>query len=79
MNDTNETGEATILQNDPNAQFSVCWANANSRIGMLTWHDGELKFEGNADEAAREFLRYLAEHAGLKLSLPSAEVSARPS
>jgi hypothetical protein len=71
MNDIDKTGEVISLQNDPNAQFSICWANANSRIGILTWHDGEMKFEGNADEAAREFLRYLAAHAGLKLSLPN--------
>jgi hypothetical protein len=75
MNDIDKTGEAISLQNDPNAQFSICWANANSRIGMLTWNDGEMKFEGNADEAAREFLRYLAAHAGLKLSLPNKELA----
>lgn len=77
MSETDKTGRLISLQNDLSAQFSICWANENSRVGMLTWHDGELKFEGNADESARVFLRYLAQHAGLKLSLPNAKGMAR--
>lgn len=38
-------------------------------IGKLDWNDGTLRFAGNADESAKVFFRFLANHMGFEKAI----------
>ena len=43
----------------PPMPFCLTFSDGDKNIGSLTMDDGQLKFEGNADESAKVFFDYL--------------------
>lgn len=43
----------------PPMPFCLTFSDGDKKIGSLTMDDGQLKFEGNADESAKVFFNYL--------------------
>jgi hypothetical protein len=40
-------------------EYSMAFNNNNSEVGKLSWGEGELKFTGNADDAAKLLFEHL--------------------
>jgi len=53
------------LTSAPSTQFIQFFGPGNTPIGKLTWDNGVLQFDGDADESARIFLQSIAGQAGL--------------
>jgi hypothetical protein len=49
----------------PSTQFIQFFGPGNTDIGKLTWDNGVLHFEGDADASAKIFLQSIAMQAGL--------------
>jgi hypothetical protein len=56
-----EHEENDIILNDTIFKRYIAFLNpvTEDEIGRLTWDDGTLKFEGNAEESAKVFFEYL--------------------
>lgn len=56
-----EHEENDIILNDTIFKQCITFSNpvTEDEIGRLTWDDGTLKFEGNAEESAKVFFEYL--------------------
>lgn len=44
-------------------RYFLIIGNNDTEVGRFTWNDGVLRFQGHADEAAREFVRFINDHA----------------
>lgn len=61
--------------NTPSSSLRFCQGSANTIVGQLTWDEGALKFEGNADESAQIFLESVAKISGMSLSINTTKPS----
>ncbi len=63
MSDTETVGSLEVRVNEGLPKHSVCWLHDDKVIGRLTWDEGQMKFEGDADQSAKSFFEYLQRYA----------------
>ena len=47
--------EPTFHEYNPPSMCNICFNDGSNEIGKITWDDGVMRFEGNAEESAKIF------------------------